>query len=467
MNSWTMPAVFTIKVVAGIIFLYIYTYIYGKGTLSEDAGVFMRESLMVNAVFWESPLDYFKLIFNIGDQREIIDTYLQDTFRWDAGALSFTSDNRNMLRFHSVIHFFSFNSPGVHMLIMVFISSVGLKQLYLSIIKLTTLKELVVIAILLLLPSAFLWSSGILKEPFMLLGIGLILRGFLAKESVKQGLIFVILGGITLFFFKPFILFSIIPSTILLLLFRILPRVKSLGVIGIFFLLTLSCILLFPSKKANIVHLISRKQFDFNNVGKGGLHAMIDTNYFYVKPEQVNLLSIEGDSVLITQRVNGWRLRQGRMDIPVPIVLEPSDTKWYIFDNKKRSSGYFEVTLINDSFSQLLYNIPEAIVNCLFRPFITDTGSALKYPAILEMLFVFLFLIYALIKRRKVNSEQRRKIYILLLFILISCLMIGWVTPVSGAIVRYRVPIYYAFVLISMIVILPPTFLRKSNYTDL
>ena len=228
-------------------------------------------------------------------------------------------------------------------------------------------------------------------------------------------------------------------------------------------LLIISSVLLFPSKKTDIVHLLSRKQFDFNNVGKGGLHAMIDTNYFYVKPEQVKFLTIEGDSVWVKQRTNAWRLRQGRMDTPIPIILEPSEKKWYVFDNKKRSAGYFEVSLINDSFSQLLYNMPEAIVNSLFRPFITDTGSFLKYPAILEMLLVFIFLIYAIIKRKNIDSKHWRIIYIILTFILVSSLIIGWVTPVSGAIVRYRIPVYYGIVIISMILMNPSANLRKKH----
>ena len=463
MNYWTMSAVFALKVFSGFIFLYIYTYIYGDGALSEDAGVFMRESHIINAVFLESPADYFRLFFNIGDQRELVDTYLQDTFRWDAGPMGFTSDNRNMLRFHSIIHFFSFNTPAIHMLVMAFISTIGVKQLFLGIKGITSLKNTVTLLILVLLPSAFFWCSGILKEPFMLLGIGLLLRAYIEESSLRKRIVLSSLGIITLLLFKPFVLLAIIPCIILIFLFGVLKERKVIGAFGVLMLLIISSVLLFPSKKTDIVHLLSRKQFDFNNVGKGGLHAMIDTNYFYVKPEQVKFLTIEGDSVWVKQRTNAWRLRQGRMDTPIPIILEPSEKKWYVFDNKKRSAGYFEVSLINDSFSQLLYNMPEAIVNSLFRPFITDTGSFLKYPAILEMLLVFIFLIYAIIKRKNIDSKHWRIIYIILTFILVSSLIIGWVTPVSGAIVRYRIPVYYGIVIISMILMNPSANLRKKH----
>lgn len=466
LNPWAMPIIFTLKTITGLLFIYTYTYIYGDGNLSEDAGVFMRESKIINDVFWKSPYDYFKLFFNIGDQREIVDYYLQDTFNWDAGPMGFTSDNRNMLRVQSLIHFFSKNQAGVHMLIMVFISSIGVKQLFLGLEQHSLLKKQITIAILVLLPSAFFWSSGILKEPFLILGIGLISRSLLSQIKVKKKLFLFTSGILVLFLFKPFVLFSIIPATLYVIFIKYLPRRKLIG--GLIMLITITTIvlLLFPSQRAGTTHLISRKQFDFNNMGKGGLHAMIDTSYFYVKPEQVQLLAIEGDSVWVKEQTNAWRLRQGRMDIPVPIVLEPSQKKWYIFDNRERSLGYFEVSLINDSFSQLILNIPEAIINTLFRPFITDTGSLLKYPAVIETFLVFLFLLIAVSRRRKIDFNQRKIISVLVVFIITLSIIIGWVTPISGAIVRYRIPVYYGIVMISMILISPPNFLKKKSCID-
>lgn len=453
MNSWTMPILFTIKVLAGFLFLFVYTYIYGNGSLGEDAGVFIRESKMVNAVFWESPLSYFKLLLNIGDQREIVELYLQDTYRWDSGPMGITSDNRNMLRIHSLIHFISFNIPSVHLMFMAFISAIGIKQLFISIRNNCLLNEYFVLAVLVMLPNALFWSSGILKEPFMLLGIGLITRAFMDESTLRKKIILALLGALILFLFKPFVLLAIIPVVMLLVIYRSMNKRKIVGTLSVFLLLLISSILLFPQQKKDVLHMISRKQFDFNNVGKGGVHAMIDTNYFYVSPEHVGLLEINGDSVRVVQKTSGWKLRQGRMDVPVSVELQPSKTKWFIFDNRERSSGYFDVTLINDSFTQLMYNIPEAIINCLFRPFITDPVGPIKYLANLETLFVFGFLFFALFRRKKMNPILKERIFIIFAFLIISCLIIGWVTPVSGAIIRYRIPVYYAITFISMLLI--------------
>lgn len=43
-----MPIAFALKVFSGMFFLYVYTYLYGNGNLSADAGDFMRESKMTH-----------------------------------------------------------------------------------------------------------------------------------------------------------------------------------------------------------------------------------------------------------------------------------------------------------------------------------------------------------------------------------------------------------------------------------
>src|SRR5690606_17670490 len=101
----------------------------------------------------------------------------------------------------------------------------------------------------------------------------------------------------------------------------------------------------------------------------------------------------------------------------------------------RRSDGYIGVTLINNSFTQLLKNIPEALSNVLLRPFINDPGSWLKYPAILELILLYLFIIYAFLHRKKLTSNEVGLLIAAIIFIIGLSLIIGWVTPVLGAIV--------------------------------
>ena len=132
-NPWLSSIGFMIKVIFGYYFLFIYSNIYGSGTLSADAGAFMDESKILNNIFYQSPKDYFQLFFGIGDQARLSAQYLTETHHWDAGEQAILNDNRNILRIQSVIQFISFGNASIHMLIMCFISMIGVKQLYLGI----------------------------------------------------------------------------------------------------------------------------------------------------------------------------------------------------------------------------------------------------------------------------------------------------------------------------------------------
>ena len=453
LNAWLLPLAFSVKVIVGFYFLYVYSEIYGNGTLSADAGAFMSESKILNNVFYTHPADYFKLLFGYGDQTELIAQYLTETHHWDAGEQSIINDNRNIMRIHSVIHFISFNNPAIHLFFMCFVSTVALKQLFLGIVNRTTLSPALLFFIILFVPSLLFWTAGILKEPFMFLGIALFIRGLLANERTTLRWIYVVLGIILLLAFKPYILLALLPALLFYGLYTILPKFKILGAVLILFVITASGILIFPSQTDQAVHLLSRKQFDFKNVGKGGVHAYADTCFYFFTPEQMSELIFDGDSVSITKPTDAMILEHGSMKEPVPVRLELTGEKWFVFFKNTRSDGYIEVTLINNSFPQLLKNIPEALCNVLLRPFFTDPGSWLKYPAIIELILLYLFIIYAFLRRKKLTSNEVGLLIAAVIFIIGLSLIIGWVTPVLGAIVRYRIPVLIALLLIGVFLI--------------
>ncbi|MDB2479644.1 hypothetical protein N9W67_02035 [Crocinitomicaceae bacterium] len=86
LNNWHMPIAFALKVFSGMFFLYVYTYLYGNGNLSADAGDFMRESKIINGVFYESPIAYFKFLTGIGDTKKLQMAYIESIGHWDIGA---------------------------------------------------------------------------------------------------------------------------------------------------------------------------------------------------------------------------------------------------------------------------------------------------------------------------------------------------------------------------------------------
>lgn len=455
LNPWSLPVGFVIKVLVGFYFLYVYTKIYGNGSLSADAGAFMRESAILNNVFYTSPIDYFKLLFGIGDSEFLVLKYLGDTSHWDAGAQSIISDNRNILRVHSVIQFISRGHASVHVVIFSFISTIGIKLIYEAISIKSLVRKDIIFWSLLLLPSALFWTSGILKESILFLGIGFFLKGlFLQTNSWKRWFIFV-LGILLIFNFKPYVLFCAIPAILFFIIYRSLPKYRLIGAL---LLLSIVSALLFgtsPFVRNKTAEIFSRKQYDFVNVGQGGLHAYSDSCFYFFEANQIPYLVIEGDSVSIDRTMHAKIIKPGSIDEAQPIVLQPTEEKWFIYFRNDRSDGFIQTTPIDNSFTQLILNIPQALKNSLLRPFVNDPGSWLKFPATLEVILLFGFLIYALIKRRNLDSSDQGLLWAFGIFVFCLSLTIGWVTPVLGAIVRYRIPSFIAILVIGLILIQP------------
>ena len=57
--------------------------------------------------------------------------------------------------------------------------------------------------------------------------------------------------------------------------------------------------------------------------------------------------------------------------------------------------------------------------------------------------------------RREINRKELSIIVALFVFSLILALLIGWTTPVLGAIIRYKVPIQLAMMVVTLIVFNP------------
>jgi hypothetical protein len=452
LSHWNSLAAFSIKFGVGLYFLYIYTAVYGNGSLSADAGAFMNESAILHKVFYTSPLDYFKLLFGFGDQEALVKLYLQDTSHWDSGAQAIVSDNRNILRVHSVLHFISFGDAARHVLVMCFISLMGIQQLFMGIRRHTDLRDSYVFWILTLFPSLLFWTSGLLKEPLLFLGIGLLVRAMLDALSLKKRLWLGTLGVLLILGFKPYVLICALPALLFYLGYRYVPRFKLLAAI-LLLLLPVALLFSFSSVRQKTAHVFSQKQYDFQNVGRGGLHAEGDSCFYFFEAWQIPELNIEGDSVEIVHPMQIKTLQYGAMNDPVPATLEPEGEKWHIYFRNDRSDGFIRLEPIHDSFAQLLLNAPEALLNSLFRPYVMDPGSWLKYPATLEVIGLYAFLLFAVFRRRAQSVRNQALIGALLVFALCLSLTIGWVTPVIGAIVRYRIPVFAALLLIALLLI--------------
>ena len=449
LNPWTFPIAFALKVGMSLCFLFVYTQVLGHGTLSEDAGVFMRESHMLHQVFWESPVTYFKFLTGIGETQPLIELYLPNTTHWDVGAQSLINDNKNILRAHSLIHFFSGKSEVIHAIICCLIGLFGVKHIYISVKPFIQIKKEVIFWVILLMPSLFFWTSSILKEPFMLLGFGFFLRSLFCGDKPAKKWSYGIIGTLLLIGFKPYVFFMLIPVLGFFLITRLLPKIKVIGsllLLGILGSILFACM---PGPRDKAIKMISRKQFDFVQVGRGGLHVYADSVFYYFRTEQIPDLQRDHDTVWLRKDTEAQILKLGQISDPVPIQLKADGTKWIKYFENTQSDGFISVTPINNSYSQLFKNIPEALFHALIRPMPGDPGGALNWIAFLETIILFATLIVAITKRKKLSEREKIRITGLVLFVVFLSLIIGWTTPVLGAIARYRIPVYLVILIIA------------------
>jgi hypothetical protein len=438
-----------------VFFIWIHSLVYGGGDLSNDGASFMLEGKYLNQVFQESWMDYLKLLTGWGANDALIHKYLYMTEYWSTGNLTIINDSKNIVRIHSIIHFFSSGNTSVHLAVFCLVSLFASVHIYKAIEGYTDLPKALVFWTLALFPSVIFWTSNMLKEPFMFLGLSLALRAILEHTTPLKRVLFGLIGFILLLSFKPYILICLFIASALMLMHFYVFNEKWVATGGVLITVILSFTLI-PSKPSKwTIHHLSRKQFDFINVGKGGLHVLSDTCFYYFQPHQYKNLTFNETHVELIKPTRAYIVQFGSTKQPVSILLKPKSEKWRISYFKSGCSSYIPVTPLNDSWSQLALNIPEALLNSVLRPFPNDNGSFLKHFGFIENIVFLLVAIFTLFHKRSPNLAQRKALLLMIGFSLLLFLLVGWITPVLGAIVRYRFPAQLALLLCCLTLVDP------------
>lgn len=440
---------FILKVFASLFFLYVYTFHYGGGELTADAGRFFEEAKILHEVFYKNSEAYFSLMTNIGQDQALINEYLEATSHWNASDRYLPNDSRNVIRVNSVLLFISQGSILIHFFFFSFLTFLGGLDLYQFLKKHSRLKPILVFGLLTVFPSIAFWGSSIIKEPLMLLGLCLLIRGVFDSMNWKSHLWRILIGSILMLMFKPYILFCFLPFIAYFFLTRYLfPNnlIKSsltILVIGIVALLS-------SGKLNHLVHVISKQQEDFMNVRDGGLYLIDDAeHYHYIYYTNRSKFEIKDGYATLLEPTGSFYMKQNDNHSRTPAKLDDVGKKWKVGHNLQKAGSGIEITPIKDNVSTLVKIIPEVLLNTTIRPYPLDPGSWLKHLAFVENIVLVLLLINGFfISPRTKTYRERRMIFSFLFFALLISVIVGWTTPVLGAIVRYKVPATLAFIIV-------------------
>jgi hypothetical protein len=380
---------FVLKVIAGIGLTLVYTYYYPDRS-TADIYKYFDDAKIIASALPEHPQLYTELITGINDNDPQLESYVKQMKNWSAHSdqwLSYTqtrnfnifNSNRIITRFNALLWPISLGNMYTHVLFMCFLSLCGLTALFRLLSSRIREKQFPLFIVIFLWPSVLFWCSGVLKDGLIISALYILFYIGLDRyriENRKMAKMFVIAGLIALLLItKYYVVLALIPAIIGMSIQGFRQSIKPLHA-----------------------------------------HALAIALCFIV---------LVGSSI-IGFSPNGIDIIQAKREEALKAAIV-GDAKHYLFvDNMENSAWGF------------IQKIPEALCNGLFRPFIWEAGNS-PFIAIsaLENLLLILFIIGAIEfpDKKQMNDS---KIWALFSFVLCLALIIGFTTPISGGIVRYK-----------------------------
>ena len=404
LSNKTLSILLLIKVFAGFTLYYIYSNFYPDRKLA-DIFKYYDDSQVLIRVLYEDPMSFFKIL--LGFQNDNTHSgYFNEMYTWYTsgfGSDSLINDSRALIRLSAIFHFLSFGNYHLHTFLFSLLGFFGQLFMYKG-MRIISAKEnkLIIITACFLLPSVVLWSSGILKESIVILGIGLIVFSIANLLIKKKNSFLTMIGGVfCLTFYKYYILICLIPAFIPIFLNKY-----------------------WSFKKVFVVSLVTIVTLGLLAINLPSIGIPIDImNMFAKKHDDFYLLALQMDAGSIS----------------------------YI--------GKYKPFLV-----EFLPKLPLAFLNVFLQPFphlLFQYPSLTLIPAIIENTFLVLFPLVFLKTIVKPKKEALCFILFSLIFIIILYLITGLTTPVIGGLVRYKVPALSVYIFSLSLLVDPNKFTNR------
>jgi hypothetical protein len=439
--KWTAACVFLLKIAAGTVLWYIYTYYYTERN-NADIWKYFDDSLILFSALKESPLDYLRMLTGIDDEdMHITQTYYQRMDFWYQQFDSpFFNDGRTLIRFNALIRLFSFGEFHVHTVLINFISLIGLCWIWRIVKKAIGGRGWLAACIVFGLPSVLFWGSGVLKEGLLWFGIGGLL--WMIMGSNKQIWIRIVLGfafaaiiGLT----RLYILVALLPALIVWLLvnYKILRPWLS-------FVTAMTCVTLIflvlhaTTIRTDPIKMIALKRNDFINLARGGTYLHDYKRVVHLTADHRDDLIQLSDSTARIRKGSNFRYWTANTDFMDTVwVVNYSDTvTWTILSDLPPANTLINIHYLKPTLSNFITYAPKALMDCTLRPFPWESQHLPLLPSALETTLLLVLCIVSAIRYQK-SPDQAFTLFSLVLVVLLF-MITGFTTPVLGAMVRYK-----------------------------
>jgi hypothetical protein len=370
---------FYLKVFFGFAFWAVYTYHYTYQDTSDSFNYF-KDAQVLYGAFWENPSHFFKIFFSFDLSDPALQPYFKEMNYWErAVSYGVLNDNPTIIRFNALVMFFSLGYFHTHTIVMNFVCFSGLLLMFRFFQNFSSgISPKLLFAAVILPPSLLFWGAGVMKEGLLMFGLGLLLYCFvLVKEKQNKLALLTACGAIWLLLFtKAYVLISFTPALIFMLI-TLLGKQKNLLL------------------KFITLHIVGA--------------AFVFTLGLWVN------------------------------DYDVLHMFQSKQKDFYNLATDQSVGSLIKLPSI-ESYTDLIWNAPGALFVAYFRPHLFEVNSAMYLAAALENLFYLLLLLWALFKMNKLNFENYRLMLVCLSALLGLGLLLGLITPVLGAVVRYKIP---------------------------
>ncbi len=373
----SLQLVFLLKIISGFLLSLIYTYYY-KDRLYADCFKFYDDSKIIYDLFFTDKKTFFQFMIGLPHDNTVYMDYSNVMHNW-WNKYNLYNENRTIIRLNVLMRFISLGYYQVHNVFFCFLSFTGLVAIAKLFLKdLKEFKRLIFIFVF-LFPSIIFWGSGVLKDGLILFCSGMTLY-FIDKfctETNKKitDLILSVCFIVLLLFVKVHVFFIFLPCYIAYAL-----SIKNRKHVALKF--TVVCILFF-------IFLLSVPLFSRN----------------------INFLQ----------------------------YLAVKQSEFIKLAEEVKAGSAFYIHPLQPTLWSLIKNSPLAFYNTMFRPSLLDSHSPFILLSALENVFIICFGILALISMSRKKIKSSPLFYFSLIYVIALFVLVGLITPVMGAIVRYKI----------------------------
>ncbi|MEP7265773.1 MAG: hypothetical protein ABI772_14810, partial [Bacteroidota bacterium] len=218
---------FIIKLIAGFGLYLVYTKYYTERKYADIFRYYDDSKFIYDSLF-SHPYDFFRMMTGYHSTDADLWQYYNGMNNWFNSELIF-NDTRTMIRLTCLFRFIAAGTYYPLSIFFCFLAFIGLTAFYKTAVAEFKRNHVLIAAGLFLTPSILLWTSGVIKEAFLVFALGTMIY-MLRKIAVKEGrpLVNGIATVLCMFFLlniKSYMLFAMVPG--MLTWYMMKSRVKS------------------------------------------------------------------------------------------------------------------------------------------------------------------------------------------------------------------------------------------------